>query len=315
LKILVIFCLLFLISGSSTWALSKSRLDSNGLRRVWVNKRFKTQDEALEFMIQHSIPVMSLEAPSDLERFKKLLRYWNPQIKDWRKIDAWENIYVYRENPIYDISFGYHNYENDEVLSGGGNIVTENRGPTFDIRLNFIHKLEWHSYVNYKLMKKNKFQLANSSRIYSFPVNHSIEYGGIYQPQFSNWSYGLALGWQQYSFISFNNERFNILRIIENNLQVSLSEVFWLIPSLSYRFSIMKHGGYLTLAAGYSPIGTKSLDDGSKKEDITSVKWKINYKQYVQANLWLNLYFQDAQMEGDTSTNQMQYGGFIGLSF
>lgn len=308
------FFLLGLLAPSS-WAMSKSRVDSNGLRRVWVNKRFKTQDEALEFMIEHSIPIMSLEAPSDLERFKKLLKYWNPQIKDWRNIDAWESVYVYRENPLYDVSFGYHYYDNDETLDSGGNLLTENRGPTFDLRLNFIHTLEWHSYLNYKMMKKNKLQLASTQRIYNFPINHNIEYGLIYQPQFSSFSYGIAVGWQQFSFMSFNNERFNILRIIEQNLQVSLSEVYWVIPSISYRFSIFKHGSYLTLALGYSPIGTKSLDDGSKEEDITSMKWNVNFKQYLKGNLWFKLYYQDSEMDGDTQTHQIQYGGFIGLSF
>ncbi len=302
---------ILIMTTSHSWALR----DSGGLRRVWINKRFVTEDEALEFMIQHSIPVMSLEAPSDIPRFKKLLRYWNPQIKDWRTIDAWENIYVYRDNPIYDISLGYHYYLNSETLALGGTIETENRGPTLDLRLNFIHTLEWHSYLNYKLMQKNKFQLANSTRIYGFPINHNIEYGVSYHPQFSSFSFGFALGWQQFSFISFNSDRFNILRIIEQNLQVSLSEVIWMIPSISYRFSIMGHGSYLTLALGYSPLGTKSLDDGSKEEDITSTKWNLNFKQYIKSNLWFKLYYQDSEMKGDTSTSQAQYGGFLGLSF
>ncbi len=302
---------LFLLNVTQAMA----KRDSNGLRRVWINKRFVTEDEALEFMIQHSIPVMSLEAPSDIPRFKKLLRYWNPQIKDWRTIDAWENIYVYRNNPIYDISLGYHYYLNEETLAAGGTIKTENRGPTLDLRLNFIHTLEWSSYFNYKFMRKNEFQLANSSRIYGFPINHNLEYGVSYRPQYSSFSYGLAVGWQQFSFISFNSDRFNILRIIEQNLQVSLSEVFWLMPSLSYRFSILGHGSYITLSMGYSPLGTKSLDDGSKKEDITSTKWNLNFKQYLKSNLWVKLYYQDSTMEGDTSTSQIQYGGFVGLSF
>ncbi len=315
LRILSLFCLFFSLGNEITWAQGRRRVDSNGLNRVLVNKRFKTEDKALEFMIRNSIPVMSLESPSDIERFKKLLRIWNPHIKDWRKLDSWENVYVYRENPIYDVSVGYHFYDNNEQLDTGGNIITENRGPTFDLRLNFIHSLEWQSYFNYKLMKKNNFQLANSQRIYNFPINHNLEYGMSYRPQFSNFSYGLALGWQQFSFMSFNNERYNILRIIEQNLQVSLTEVFWLIPSVSYRFSIFKHGSYLTLAAGYSPLGTKSLDDNSKKEDVTSFKWNINFKQYLQSNLWIKLYYQDSQMDGATKTNQVQYGGFIGLSF
>lgn len=302
---------IFFLFQSSCWAAR----DSNGLRRVWVNKRFVTEDEALEFMIQHSIPVMSLEAPSDIARFKKLLRYWNPQIKDWRNIDAWENIYVYRDNPIYDISLGYHYYLNAETLALGGKIETENRGPTLDLRLNFIHTLEWQSFLNYKLMQKNKFQLANSSRIYGFPVNHSIEYGLNYSPQFSSFTFGLSVGWQQLSFISFNSDRYNILRIIEQNLQVSLSEVIWFMPSMSYRFSVMGHGSYITFKVGYSPIGNKSLDDGSKKEDITSSKWNLNFKQYIKSNLWFKLYYQDSTMKGDTSTSQTQYGGLIGLSF
>lgn len=304
------FMTLFALT-SQLWA---GRVDSNGLRRAWVNKRFKTEDEALEFIIQHSIPVLSLQAPSDIERFKHFLREWNPHIKDWAKMGAWEEIYVKRKNPIYDLSFGYHFYRNTETLSRGGAIFTENRGPTFDLKINFIHTLEWRSYFNYKLMKKNNIQLVYLDRIYTFPINHSFEYGVAYEPQFSAFSYGMAVGWQQFSFLSFNSDKYKIQRYIEQNLQVSSSQVVWFIPEVNYHYSTFGHGSYITLAMGYSPIGTKSLDDGSKKESITSSKWRISYKQYIKSNLWFKSYYENNTMKGNTVTVQGQYGLFVGLS-
>lgn len=295
------------------WGLSE--IYAEDMRRALVNQNVKDRDDALEFIIRHSIPVISLEAPEDMETFKKKLRLWNPQIRDWTNIGEWEAINVYRKTPIYEMSLGYHYYDNTEKLESGGTINTTNSGPTLDLRVTFVHDLEFFSYLNYKFLKKNDFTLEGQTRLYSFPANHSFEYGFKWQSSFSNWGTNLAVGWEQYSFISFNSDRFRIKRIIERNLQVSTSEILWFLPSLDYRFTLFKRGSYLRLGGGYSVFGKKSLDDGTKEEDVKSYRGLFSWKQYIRSRWWVELYFQYAQMDGVTNTVQSQYGLYTGYSF
>lgn len=287
---------------------------SKGLRRALVSQSFKDENESLEFIIKHSIPVISLEAPKDKEKFKKKLKEWNPRITDWTKIGGWEDINVYRKSPIWELSAGYHYYDNTETLQGSGTINTTNSGPTIDLRLTWVHDLAKFTYLNYKFLKKNDFTLEGQSRLYTFPENHAVEYGWRWQSPFSPVGANIAVGWEQYSFISFNSDRFRIKAIIERNLQVSTSEIFWFLPSLDFRFSILGRGSYLRLGAGTSLKGSKALDDGSKQESVSSSRAIFSFKQYLRSRWWTQLYYQYAQMEGVTSTTQSQYGLYVGYS-
>lgn len=231
-------------------SLGLSSIYADEMRRALVNQNVKDRDDALEFIIRHSIPIISLEAPEDMETFKKKLRVWNPHIRDWTNIGEWEPINVYRKTPIYEIALGYHLYDNIEQLGEEGTIKTTNSGPTLDLRVTFVHDLEFFSYINYKFLQKNSFTLEGQTRLYSFPANHSFEYGFKWQSSFSSWGTNLAVGYEQYSFISFNSDRFRVRRIIERNLQVSTSEIAWILPALDYRFTLFGRGSYLRLGGG-----------------------------------------------------------------
>lgn len=285
------------------------------LRRALVSQSVKDTDEALEFIIRHSIPIISLESPDDMETFKKKLLKWNPQIKDWTNIGEWESINVYRKSPLWDLSLGYHYYDNSEQLIEGGTINTTNSGPTVDLRLTWVHDLEFFSYLNYKFLQKNDFTLQDQSKLYSFPANHFVELGLKWQSTWTAWGFNTAIGWEQYSFISFNSDRFRVKRTIEQNLQVSTSEVWWFLPSMDFRFTILGRGSYFRIGGGKSFSGSKALDDGSKQEDVDSYRVLASWKQYIKTRWWTQLYFQYAEMEGLTNTTQSQYGWYIGYSF
>lgn len=287
---------------------------SGNLRRAQVMQNFEKEDDSLDFIIKHSIPVISLEAPKDRETFKKKLKLWNPHIRDWTSVGGWENINVYHKSPLWEVALGYHYYDNEEKLAEGGVITTSNSGPTLDLRATWVHDLSIFSYLNYKLLQKNDFTVENQEKIYSFPVNHSLEYGWRYQSPFSPIGFNLALGWEQYSFISFNSDRFRIKAIIEQNLQVSTSEIFWLLPSLDFRFSVYGKGGYIRLGAGVSALGKKELDDGAKSEDVSSFRGIFSYKQFIHSRWWIQTYMQYANLSGETESTQGQYGLYLGYS-
>ena len=230
-------------------------------------------------------------------------------------IGEWESINVYRKSPLWDLSLGYHYYDNSEQLADGGTINTTNSGPTVDLRLTWVHDLEFFSYLNYKFLQKNDFTLQGQSKLYSFPANHSVELGLKWQSAWTGWGFNTAIGWEQYSFISFNSDRFRVKRIIEQNLQVSTSEIWWLLPSMDFRFTILGRGSYLRLGVGKSFLGKKSLDDGSKQEDVDSSRVLMSWKQYIKRRWWVQLYYQYAEMKGITNTVQSQYGFFVGYSF
>lgn len=314
-KVFLFICFVFFIFFAENSLASQVRRTRDGNRRVWVSKAFKSEDEALEFMLEHSIPIISLESPNDKDKFKKKLKSWNPQIENWKSIGAWEPIYVYLEKPIYEISVGGHLFQNDETLSTGAVINTENKGIAFDLKLTFPFDLELFTYMNYRLLQKNNFQLEGSSRVYSIPMNHSIELGFTRAPMFSRWSYGLSLEGQQFSFMSFNSEKYRVLRLIEENLQVSQSDIIWGAANLNYRFSLMGYGTYLLASGAYSLYGNKSLEDGSLEEDVTAYRFRGSIKQYLKYSLWLNFYYQVTKMSGVTKTSQTQYGAYLGTNF
>lgn len=286
------------------------------MKRALVSQTFEEEDKALDYILKHSIPVMSLEAPEDKELFKKKLRFWNPQIEDWTKVGGWEEIKVYRKSPIYEVGLGYHAYQNEEGLSEGGVLKTTNSGPTVNIKATFVHSLDWTTFINYHFLQKNDFTVVGKTRLYKFPSNNSVELGVKYQSPFSAFSYEFALGYEEYSFISFNNERFRIRTIIEDNLQVSTTKMYWLFPAIDYRFTLMGRGSYLRVGVGRSFMGDKSLDDGEKFEEVVdSTRLLVSWKQYYMSRFFVRFYYQYARMEGLTKTDQTQFGLYTGYSF
>ncbi|TNF25936.1 MAG: hypothetical protein EP319_15085, partial [Deltaproteobacteria bacterium] len=77
----------------------------------WVS-----EEAAMDWVIKRYIPIISVEHPTDMERFRTKLREWNPQIKNWKRIKAFTPINVYRKTPLWDVSLGFHTYDNSEEL-------------------------------------------------------------------------------------------------------------------------------------------------------------------------------------------------------
>lgn len=253
----------------------------------WVS-----EEAAMDWVIKRYIPIISIEHPDDIERFRKKLREWNPGIKDWKRIKSWTPINVYRKTPVWDVSLGFHTYSNSEVLiSESATIDTKTFGPTLDVRATFTHSLTFFYYVNYKLLKKNNLDLATSDDSYSFPANHTVTLGFFNQAQFSPWSWEANIEREELSFMSFNNERFRIKAVILRNLQISDNTLYWVHAGLGRRFSINGRGTYLNLLGGYSAFGTKELDDGSLKEDVSGFKLQASLKTYFIHRMWAKAIF------------------------
>ncbi len=276
----------------------------------WVS-----EEAAMDWVIKRYIPIISIEHPTDMKRFRTKLREWNPQIKNWKKIKAFTPINVYRKTPLWDVSLGFHTYDNsEELIAESSTIDTKTFGPTLDVKATFTHSLSLFSYVNFRALKKNNLDLRDNGRQYSFPVNYSVRYGVFGQNQFSPWTWEASLEYEQLSFMSFNNKLYRVKSIILRNLQVSETQMVWGTVGFGRRFTFNKRGVYLNLLGGYSAFGSKSLDDGSLKEDVVGYKFMGSLKYYFVHRMWIMGYAQITQYEGNTGTLQQQLGTYIGYT-
>ncbi|MCO4793651.1 MAG: hypothetical protein KC493_08070 [Bacteriovoracaceae bacterium] len=277
----------------------------------WVS-----EEAAIDWVIKRYIPIISIEHPKDINRFRNQLREWNPRIKNWKKIKSWTPINVYHKNPVWDVSLGFHTYSNsEELIVESATIDTKTFGPTLDVRATFTHSLTFFSYINYKMLKKNNLDLSNPNKSYSFPVNHTFTFGIYNHPKFTNWTWEANVEREELSFISFNNKIYRIKTKILQNLQVSKNSLYWVHAGLGWRFTINDRGNYINLLGGYSALGTKKLDDGNLKEDVTGFKFHGSWKSYIVHRMWIKGYAQITRYEGVTGTFQQQLGFYTGYTF
>lgn len=305
------FLIILLFFGSA----ANAQLAQGTRPLVFNSDDWVSEEAAMDWVIKRYIPIISIEHPDDIEKFRKKLKEWNPRIKNWKKIKAFTPINVYRKTPIWDISFGFHAYSNSEdLLDDNSTIDTKTFGPTLDMKATFTHNLSTFSYVNLKVLKKNDLELVENNTQYSFPVNYSLRVGIFSQPQFSPWTWEASLEREELSFMSFNNKVYRIRAIILRNLQVSENVLYWGTVGFGRRFSINKKGLYINLNAGYSAFGTKKLDDGSLKEDVTGLKFMGSAKYYLIQRVWVMGYGQVTGYEGNTGTLQQQFGTYLGYT-
>lgn len=276
----------------------------------WVS-----EEAAMHWVIKRYIPIISVEHPTDMERFRTKLREWNPQIKNWKRIKAFTPINVYRKTPLWDVSLGFHTYDNsEELIAESSTIDTKTFGPTLDVKATFTHSLSFFSYINLRALKKTNLDLKESGKSYTFPVNYALRAGVFSQNQFSPWTWEASLEYEQLSFMSFNNKLYRVRSIILRNLQVSESQMVWGTVGFGRRMTFNKRGLYLNLLGGYSAFGSKSLDDGSLKEDVVGYKFMGSLKYYFVHRMWIMGYGQLTRYEGNTGTFQQQLGTYIGYT-
>lgn len=277
--------------------------------------RFKSEDEVLEYIIDEHIPVITIEHPNDRELTKKYLKLWNPHIHDWRNFGDYDKINIYKRRVLYDLSLGYHLYDNREKLSDSNSINTQNIGPTFAFRLSQTRGLNSYNYYEFRLQKKDNFILAENGEKYSFPMNHGVTLGYNWGPKKSFAQLGFGLSYEEISYLSYNNETYQDRQSVLENLEVATVKAFWGSIEMSYRVPYFSYGTYLSIQYGESLLAHKSLPNDVLREHMKAYKVECSLKFYFWNKFWMKAYSLIVKSQANTSIDHNQQGIYLGITF
>jgi len=229
-------------------------------------------------IIDNYIPIISRENPETRKSFIRKLKIWNPQIKDWTRIGSFTPINVYRQNPIYDISFGFETFSSNEKINSTQQIESPQSGLSVEFTTTFTHALNHLSFLNIKLLQKKDFIIDESDGVLKFPIDYNIDYGYMYRPNRTRWGLWASVNFERVTLPSYDVDRFENRFIILQNLKVNKNTIAWATAGPTYRFTIFKKGAYFHLKLAKSAYAKRVLEDNSFEESLSAIKATLEFK-------------------------------------
>lgn len=90
-------------------------------------KNKQTENQIIDDIINKTYPYYSLEKPKNQKEQRRLMRKWNPHIKDWRGISQFDHINVKRKRGELTLSIGHKIQDTNEDSFGNSRYKTENK--------------------------------------------------------------------------------------------------------------------------------------------------------------------------------------------